>query len=195
MDEAAGLSKAFDDALVYAADTHRDQMRKRGYIPYVSHLLIVCGSVLEAGGSETQAIAALLHDAAEDQGGHPRLDDIRVRFGEEVASLVEACSDSLVEGEKTKWLDRKEAHLERLAKEGADVHLVIAADKLANARSMLADVREQGVAAMEIFTGGVKGTLWYMTAMARILHDGPIGGSGLVDEFSRTLEELSELLR
>lgn len=189
-----GLSERFDSALVYAAQAHRTQYRKAGKIPYVSHLLIVSGNVLEAGGSEDQAIAALLHDAAEDQGGEVRLSDIRSRFGDTVADIVGACSDSLVEGEKGPWLERKEHHIARLKEAGADVHLVIAADKLANARSMVADVRARGAEAMEIFTGGAKGTLWYLDQMCGVLTAGPLGSIELVQELVRTKETLAELL-
>lgn len=189
-----GLSSRFDEALVYAAQAHRTQYRKAGKVPYVSHLLIVSGNVLEAGGSEDQAIAALLHDAAEDQGGEARLADIRSRFGSVVADIVAACSDSLVEGEKAPWLERKEHHIAQLRSAGAEVHLVIAADKLANARSMVADARARGAEAMEIFTGGAKGTLWYLDQMCSVLSAGPLGSTELVQELVRTKETLAALL-
>jgi HD domain len=101
------LSERFDDALVYAARLHRDQIRKGSGIPYVSHLLAVCALVVEHGGSEDQAIAALLHDAAEDQGGEARLNDIRARYGSAVADIVSDCTDAWTEP-KPPWRPRKE---------------------------------------------------------------------------------------
>src|ERR1700761_1689417 len=90
------LTQKFDDAMVYAADKHRSQTRKGGDIPYLGHLLSVAGYVIEADGSETEAVAALLHDTAEDQGGDETLAEIRVKFGDEVANIVRECSDTVV---------------------------------------------------------------------------------------------------
>src|SRR5258707_3397 len=104
------LSKVFDRALVYAAELHREQIRKGSGIPYIAHLLSVSSRVLVAGGTENQAIAALLHDAAEDQGGKARLMDIQERFGTPVAQIVADCTDSWVEP-KPPWRPRKEAYL------------------------------------------------------------------------------------
>src|SRR6476646_5964535 len=104
------LSKAFDAALVYAADLHRDQTRKGSGIPYIAHLLSVSSRVIVAGGSEVQAIAGLLHDAAEDQGGQATLDDVRRRFGSDVAQIVADCTDSWSEP-KPAWRPRKELYL------------------------------------------------------------------------------------
>src|ERR1043166_4437456 len=111
----APLSPLFSEALVCAAMLHRDQIRKGSGIPYVAHLLSVCSRVLTNGGSEAQAIAALLHDAAEDQGGEPRLDEIRRFFGEAVAAIVADCTDAWVEP-KPEWRARKEAYLAALPK-------------------------------------------------------------------------------
>jgi (p)ppGpp synthase/HD superfamily hydrolase len=127
---------------VYASDAHRKQRRKGSNVPYVGHLLGVASIVIDNGGNEDEVIAALLHDVAEDQGGVPRLDDVRAKFGARVAAIVEACSDSLTEDPEVKdpWLERKRAYLRHLA-EGTDasVFLVSAADKLHNLRAMLAD--------------------------------------------------------
>ena len=108
------LSKLFDNALVYAAELHRDQVRKGSGIPYIAHLLSVSSRVIAAGGTEIQAIAGLLHDAAEDQGGKPRLNDIEFKFGSPVARIVADCTDSWVEP-KPPWRPRKEAYLSSLS--------------------------------------------------------------------------------
>jgi (p)ppGpp synthase/HD superfamily hydrolase len=107
------LSETFDNALVYASQLHRDQVRKGSGIPYVAHLLSVSSRVIAAGGSEDQAIAGLLHDAAEDQGGQATLDEIHRRFGSSVAQIVADCTDSWVEP-KPAWRPRKEAYLSAL---------------------------------------------------------------------------------
>ena len=112
MSKATVLTDRFDRALLYATHIHGGQVRKGTSTPYVAHLLAVAATVLEYGGDEDLAIAALLHDSVEDQGGKARLDDVRNRFGEGVARIVEACSDSLADtgkGErKAHWQERKE---------------------------------------------------------------------------------------
>ena len=136
------LGLRFDAALAYASEAHRKQSRKSSDIPYVGHLLGVSSIVIDYEGDEEEAIAALLHDAPEDQGGQARLDDIRDRFGSRVASIVEACSDSLAKdpNEKAEWPVRKRAYLQHLAANAdASVFLVSAADKLHNLRAMLSD--------------------------------------------------------
>jgi (p)ppGpp synthase/HD superfamily hydrolase len=164
------LSDRFADALAYANAVHRNQRRKRTEIPYVSHLLAVASIVLEAGGDEDEAIAALLHDAPEDQGGHPQLEQIRASFGKRVAAIVEGCSDSLeVEPwAKEEWRARKERYHDN-ARQTADssVLLVSAADKLHNARATLADLQRVGPGVWDRFTGRRDGTLWnYETLLA-----------------------------
>jgi (p)ppGpp synthase/HD superfamily hydrolase len=130
--DASRLGPAFEVALVYASMLHRTQTRKSSAVPYVSHLLGVASLVIEEGSTETQAIAALLHDAVEDQGGRPRLDEIRERFGEGVAAIVDACTDAHEEP-KPPWRPRKEAYIARLASEPPDALLVSVADKVHNA--------------------------------------------------------------
>lgn len=152
------LSGNFGYALAYAAHVHRAQKRKGPKdLPYVGHLLSVAGIVLHNGGSEEEAIAALLHDAPEDQGGLARLDDIKSQFGSRIAEIVEACSDSLVEDAngKAEWGERKSRYLEHLrAIRDSSVYLVSAADKLDNARATLNDLRSQGDTVWERFNGG-----------------------------------------
>ena len=130
------LSKLYNEALVYASDLHRDQVRKGSGIPYIAHLLSVSSRVLSAGGTEVQAIAGLLHDAAEDQGGYDTLNDIRRRFGADVAQIVSDCTDSWIEP-KPDWLLRKEAYISLLPAKAASSLLVSLADKVDNAEAIL----------------------------------------------------------
>lgn len=158
------------DALVYASELHADQVRKGpGKIAYMGHLLGVASIVIDEGGTEEQVVAALLHDAAEDQGGHARLQHIEARFGHVVADLVFACSDTLEE-EKGPWKERKEAHIRHLGSADPQVLLVILADKVHNARSILLDLDKVGSAIWERFTASREETLWYFKEMTRVLH-------------------------
>ena len=91
---AAQLGPRFNEAFLYAAEKHASQKRKRTDVPYISHLMSVAALVLEAGGGEDEAIAALLHDVVEDCGGHPVLEEIRGRFGDRVAHIVDGCTDA-----------------------------------------------------------------------------------------------------
>ena len=158
------LGPRFERALVFATRKHAGQHRKGTTVPYVAHLLGVAGLVLEAGGDEDLAIAALLHDVVEDCGGAPMLRQIRRRFGERVAHIVDGCTDTDL-NLKPPWRQRKEDYLKRLRTADADVRLVSAADKLHNARSIVADYREIGEAVWERFRGKRDGTLWYYRAL------------------------------
>jgi (p)ppGpp synthase/HD superfamily hydrolase len=186
----SALSTRFEEALVYAFRLHRDQRRKANDVPYVSHLLAVTSLVIEHGGGEEEAIAALLHDAVEDQGGAPVLDEIRERFGDRVAAIVEACSDT-DEHPKPPWRPRKEAHLARLLQSSAAVKLVSAADKVHNARSILADYRQGGEAVWNRFNGGKEGTLWYYRAALEALREG--APPALLKDLERVLDEIERL--
>ena len=137
------LTGRFDLAFQLASGLHHSQCRKGTEIPYISHLMSVAALVLEAGGDEDQAIAALLHDAMEDQGGPPTLETIRRLFGDRVAEIVKECSDSESEDPENKlpWHQRKQAYLAKLTNASPDALLVSAADKLHNARAILADYR------------------------------------------------------
>ncbi|MCU1353700.1 MAG: rsh 2 [Acidimicrobiales bacterium] len=152
------------DALGYAAMLHADQCRKGGTVPYATHLLAVSALVWEDGGREDQAIAALLHDAAEDQGGRPRLEEIRGRFGDAVADMVAACTDAWEEP-KPAWGPRKRAYVAQLADAPADALLVIAADKLHNATSMVQDHAEIGDAVWHRFAATPEEISWYYRAV------------------------------
>ena len=140
------LTRRFDLALQFASGLHFEQRRKGTEIPYIAHLLAVCSFVLEAGGDEDQAIAALMHDAVEDQGGLSTLSTIRQLFGDRVANAVDSCSDSTVSDptKKLDWRERKTKYLEHLRSASSDALLVAAADKLHNARAMLCDARNMG---------------------------------------------------
>jgi (p)ppGpp synthase/HD superfamily hydrolase len=137
------LTPKFVEALAYAADKHATQTRKASEVPYLGHLLSVAGLVIEDGGTESQAIAALLHDAAEDQGGEETLAEIARKFGADVASVVEECSDTL-QTPKPPWRERKDRYIRHLRGASDDAVLVSLADKLDNARAILRDFRIQG---------------------------------------------------
>jgi (p)ppGpp synthase/HD superfamily hydrolase len=185
------LTARFDDALGYAARLHARQVRKGTDIPYISHLLGVCSIVLEYGGDEDQAIAALLHDGPEDQGGQAALDDIRTRFGAAVADIVAGCTDTLVMP-KPPWQARKEAYIAHLADMPAPVRLVSAADKLYNAQAILRDYYRLGDGLWDRFTGGKAGTLWYYRELANVFH--ALGPHSLAEELERVVTELEQLV-
>jgi len=184
------LSNQFVRALDYAARLHARQIRKRTERPYIGHLLCVTSIVIEYGGDEEMAIAALLHDAVEDQGGLPRLREIRRRFGKRVAHIVDGCTDAYTEP-KPPWLERKRAYIERVAKESADVRLVSAADKLSNARETLYELRVHGDGVFERFAGKKEGTLWYYRALVNAFR--AAGTNPLIDELDRVVRELEVL--
>lgn len=161
------LTERFDEAFCYAHRLHRTQTRKGTRIPYVSHLITVSALVIEHGGDENQAIAALLHDAAEDQGGAATLAEIRKAFGGDVATIVSDCTDSWVEP-KPPWRARKEAYLAALPGKKAKSLLVSLADKTHNAEAILFDYRELGDALWDRFNGGAEGTRWYYSALAEV---------------------------
>lgn len=159
------MGPRFSAALAFANEIHGAQVRKGTSIPYVAHLLAVASLVIEAGGDEDTAIAALLHDAVEDQGGPAMLERIRGRFGSPVANIVQACSDSDVVP-KPPWRERKEAYLEAIPYKSPAALLVSLADKIHNARAILADYKQLQEGVWARFTGGRDGTLWYYRALA-----------------------------
>jgi GTP pyrophosphokinase len=178
----------FEQALPYAARVHRDQVRKGTSTPYITHLLAVASIVGENGGTEDEVVAALLHDAPEDQGGEARLGEIRARFGDWVAEIVDGCTDTY-ETPKPPWRERKERYLAHLAGASGSVRLVSSADKLHNARTVLSDYRLLGEELWARFSGGKEGTLWYYRAVVGTLRgDGPI-----VEELDRVVTELEAL--
>lgn len=158
------LSPRFLRAFQFAAEKHKNQARKASTIPYIAHLMGVASLVLEAGGDEDLAIAALLHDVVEDCGGAPMLREVRRRFGDRVAKVVDGCTDSDTDP-KPPWRERKDYYLRRLKTEDAGTRLVSAADKLNNIRSILSDYRAVGESIWSRFNGGREGTLWYYRAL------------------------------
>jgi GTP pyrophosphokinase len=181
----------FQEALVYASELHAQQRRKGSGAPYVGHLLGVTAIVLENGGNEDEAIGALLHDAVEDQGGAPRLEEIRRRFGPSVAEIVAGCSDALTTP-KPPWRQRKEKYLAHLPTAGRSVQLVSAADKLYNLRSIVEDYREHGEAVWQRFNGGRDGTLWYYRSVIAALDK--LQDAPLVGQLHRAVAELEALV-
>ncbi len=159
------LGPRLQRAFRYAAEKHDGQARKQTAVPYLSHLMAVASLVLEAGGDEDLAIAALLHDVVEDCGGMPRLREIRRQFGPRVARIVEGCTDSFVDP-KPAWIERKRQYLYELKHADAATRLVSASDKLHNVRTILADYRKDGEAIWARFNGRKDGTLWYYRALS-----------------------------
>lgn len=184
------LTERFTRALTMACDLHRTQARKGTQIPYVAHLLGVASIALEHGASEDEAIAAVLHDAVEDQGGAPTLARIEREFGKPVADIVAGCTDTDIEP-KPPWRARKEAYVAGIEKKAASTRLVSAADKLHNARAILADYRVVGDALWARFSGGRDGTLWYYRSLVDAF--ARAGRTRLVDELDRTVTELEKL--
>jgi (p)ppGpp synthase/HD superfamily hydrolase len=184
------LSARFRSALAFAAKLHARQSRKGTSRPYVAHLLGVTSTVLTHGGDEDEAIAALLHDAVEDQGGKPRLHEIRRKFGSRVAHIVDGCTDSYTEP-KPPWLARKKAYLRHLRGADKSTCLVSAADKLYNAREILSDYRAghaEGI--WKRFSGEKRGTLWYYRQVSKILRSRV--PKALAEELNRVVTELKK---
>ncbi len=185
------LTERFEQALAYASHLHVAQRRKSTGAPYFAHLMAVAALVLEHGADEDTAIAALLHDAVEDQGGAVTRAEIERRFGTRVARIVDGCTDT-DEQPKPPWRARKEAYLAHLA--GADdaVRLISAADKLHNVRDLTAAYRREGESVWPNFRGGRDGTRWYYRAvLAELRRRGP---QALVDELGRAVAEFEALL-
>lgn len=192
------LTPRFHFALSYASALHAHQWRKGpngGHeVPYVMHLLGVCAIVLENDGSETQAIAALLHDAVEDQGGMAQAARIRDLFGADVERIVLGCTDSFVDtasGEaKLPWLQRKRAYLARLQSEPDDVALVSAADKLDNARATERDVQRRGESLWQIFSAPKARTIAYYRALIAVYRVKGPAVQRMTDELECIIERL-----
>lgn len=183
------LTHRFDQALLYASTVHGGQKRKGTTIPYIAHLLGAASVALELGADEDQAIAALLHDAVEDQGGKPRLDDIRTRFGERVAGIVAHCTDADVHP-KPAWRERKERYLDALAAKPQEALLVSLSDKIHNAEAILNDLRFHGDSVWNRFTGGKEGSLWYYCVLSDTFHR-LLPGSG-AGRLKRAVEALHD---
>jgi len=184
----AVLGARFSEAVRWAAMLHADDVRKGTRIAYVSHLLAVASLVLEDGGTEEEAIAAMLHDAIEDRGTPAA--EIRARFGQPIADIVVACSEpSDIDRTASTWRERKARYLEHLEAGVSESALrVTAADKLHNARSILSDVRDHGPTVWGKFNAPPSDQRWYYSELARVLsstHDGPT-----VRELQRVVADL-----
>lgn len=192
MQAGPAYTQRYVDALGHAATLHRHQWRKGGDVPYISHLLAVGSLVWEDGGDEDEAIAGLLHDAVEDAGGQPVLDEVRARYGQRVANLVEACTDAWGQP-KPPWRERKEAHLERLRHE-PDVGAlrVVAADKTHNATTIVADGTALGAAVWDRFTASRDETVWYYRSAHAVLVD-RLPDSELTHRLGALVDDLAAL--
>ncbi|MFE1744184.1 HD domain-containing protein [Coleofasciculus sp. H7-2] len=181
------LTERFEKALVYANHLHAEQIRKVSGVPYVSHLLSVTALVLEDGGNEDEAIAALLHDAVEDQGGVATRAEILKLFGERVVTIVDGCTefDSLP---KPPWKERKLRYLEQLRQGSASVRRVALADKLHNGRSLLSDYQQQGEAIWSVFGAGREGILWFYHSLISLFRQ--TNSSPMVEELARVIGAL-----
>lgn len=190
------LSPKFALALQFANEIHSKQVRKGIGAPYISHLMAVCALVLEYGGDETQAIAALLHDSAEDCGGRPMLDAVRLMFGDEVARIVESCTDTFDDPKPT-WRPRKEAYLKAMTTKPASAKLVACADKLHNLGHTLRDIEIEGVnqwkaRMLETPNGAADKQVWYYVGCLRALSNSWI--HPIRDEFGRAVLHLCTLV-
>ncbi len=190
-DQKPLLGPRFNQALQFAAETHAAQLRKGTSVPYVSHLFSVTALVLEHGGGEDTAVAALLHDAVEDCGGMEMLKEIQTRFGSRVADIVDGCTDAYVKP-KPDWDVRKMKYLAHLDETTAEVLLVSLADKLHNARSILRDLRQAGNIIWDKFNGKKDGSLWYYTALVdkfkKLIPTNP-----MVAELERVVDQIKEI--
>lgn len=184
------LTEKFVEAMAYAAEKHGSQTRKGNNIPYLGHLLSVAGYVIEAGGTETESIAALLHDAAEDQGGEETLAEIREKFGDDVAGIVRECSDTVVTP-KPPWRERKENYIDHLGDASDGALLVSLADKLHNAHAILRDFRAHGNQLWQRFSvKDPQDHLWYYRSLlevyAKRIHN------WMVDELREVIDALEQ---
>ena len=187
----SGLSSRFDEALAYASRIHSGQIRKGTGTPYIAHVLGVTALVIEDGGDEDEAIAALLHDVIEDRGAALR-DEIRTLFGERVLAIVDGCTDSDT-FPKPPWKQRKDRYLASLGVASPEVLRVSTADKLHNVRSLLFAYRQRGEALWYLFNGQKEGTLWYYNEVSTILK--ARSNSRLTEELRLAVADMNELVR
>jgi len=180
------------EAFEFARQLHGDQLRKGTETPYLSHLMSVSSLVLESGGSEEEAIAALLHDTVEDCGGLPVLEKIHQQFGESIANIVKDCSEP-VSMPKPPWKDRKNAYIAQVAGADDSVKRVACADKLHNLRSILTDYQQAGDRVWDRFHADKKGTLWFYQSMVETLR--PFGhGVAIFQELEKRVGDLQRIV-
>ncbi len=183
-------SNKFEEAFLYAAELHHEQLRKETSIPYITHLMAVASTVGENGGTEDEVIAGLLHDAIEDT--EATYWPLEKRFGKIVADIVKACSDTDVKP-KPAWEKRKKDYIAHIVSAPESVRLVSASDKLHNARAILADLRVLGDTLWGRFNGGREGTLWYYRSLVRAFNIA--GYSAASERFDRSKPIVEELDR
>lgn len=190
------LTQRYADAVAYSSNLHAEQARKSTTVPYISHLLGVSSLILEAGGDEDMAIAGLLHDGPEDQGGQKILDEIRERFGERVANIVEGCTDSLAEdpGDKADWRERKEAYIAHLDESDDETLTVSLADKLHNARSIVSDLMITGPSTWKRLNEKTSPTaiLWYYNQILKVGRERQ-GNTFLLTNLREAVQEMERL--
>ncbi|TFH22918.1 MAG: bifunctional (p)ppGpp synthetase/guanosine-3',5'-bis(diphosphate) 3'-pyrophosphohydrolase [Myxococcales bacterium] len=185
------LTEKVERALIFAARKHEGQTRKGSDTPYITHPVAVAAMVHAAGGSEDAVVAALLHDTVEDCGGLPVLEEIRTTFGETVAAIVDALTDSY-DQDREKWQVRKERYIARMTTAAGEILLVAACDKLHNLRVILADHATVGGRIWERFRGGKEGSIWYYRSLAAVMEavrEASPGGSldAITDELGTAL--------
>lgn len=188
------LGDRFASALRLVDEVHGEQRRKGTEVPYVAHLLVVTGLVLEDGGDEDEALAALLHDAVEDGGGEPMLERIRSKYGERVARIVADCSDTMSPGEKEPWRERKVRYLTHLRGVTDDGSLRVSlADKVHNCRSLVRDHRTEGPRLWQRFkTRSAADQLWYYESLLSFFASARPGP--LTDDLRQSVNELAALI-
>ena len=189
------LTSRFQLALLHASVLHAKDVRKGTSIPYVEHLLGVASLVLADGGSEDEVVGALLHDALEDHAGEITKKEIKAEFGKNVLSIIESCSDTppgYRGGKKPSWDMRKNAYLRHLKRASREARRVSLADKLHNARAILADYREIGDRLWERFTVGKTKQLWYYRSLVSAFKESGVRGR-MIDEFERVVAEIERL--
>jgi (p)ppGpp synthase/HD superfamily hydrolase len=184
------LTSRFEQALVYATQLHSQQRRKGSGVPYISHLLSVAALVLEDGGDEDQAIAALLHDAIEDQGGDGTRQEIKAKFGEKVVNIVDGCTDAEIVP-KPPWKERKQKYIDKMRRASPEVRRVSMADKLHNARSILADYHRGELDIWAKFKAGKAGTLWYYRSLIELNRQAD--SNYLTEECDRVVQQLEQI--
>jgi GTP pyrophosphokinase len=184
------FSEALGDALQYVLQIHGTQQRKTGAGEKSGHLLGVAALVIEDNGSEAEVIAALLHDSIEDTEATAAY--LEQRFGPQVAAIVVGCTDA-EESTKPPWRQRKERYLAHLPSASPSVLRVSNADKLYNARTIVADVRQLGDRLWDRFNTDKDETLWYYRELSRIFAESNPGY--LADELRRTVEQMHRLAK
>jgi (p)ppGpp synthase/HD superfamily hydrolase len=191
---APALTERFRAALALAEEVHGRTRRSGTEIPYLAHLLVVTGLVLEDGGDEDEAIAAILHDSVEDGGGRPLLERIRREFGERVAEIVEQLSDSIEPDTNESWIDRKRRYLEDLQECQDEAALRVSlADKVNNARAIVREYRAEGDALWERFAEKTADQqLWYYGRLVEVFEAKRPGP--LTEDLHRAFDELRALV-